>query len=117
MSGGPPPGVNATFVGTDDTLVSKGRWNQLAGMQAVVGQCRACGGDMEALAPSEHDAQGEAEQITWYEARCRACGKEVAAPNGRIFRRSSAHLETPRAWLETRASRDAEERKQIQQSH
>lgn len=107
------PGV----VGGDETLVPKMRWNELAGIAAIVGSCRECAlhgrhGDLVALAPSAHDHMGEDGEVTWYEARCRACGKEVAAPNGRVMRRSSRHTETPRGWLERRAGRDEEQVKQ-----
>jgi hypothetical protein len=119
MNGGDTPagGVHPVFVGSDDLLVAKPRWNQLAGTRAVVGQCRDCGGDLQAIEATEYDSMGEAGQVTWYETRCRVCGKERAAPNGRIMRRSSAHRETPRAWLDTRERRDADERKQSRQVH
>jgi hypothetical protein len=110
--GEPEGGINGHFVGTDDTLVSRMRWNQLAATRAIIGRCRACGGDVQAIEPTEHDAQGETGQVTWYEMKCRVCGRESAAPNGRIMRRSGAHRETPRGWLEARESRDEEEVKQ-----
>lgn len=107
----PRGGIQAAFADTDDLLVEKQRWNQLAAMRAVIGQCRACGGDLLAVPPSEHDAQGEDDEITWYEASCAQCGKEYAAPNGRVFRRSTSHRETPRDWLSARERRDAEQRR------
>jgi hypothetical protein len=107
----PPGGINARFVDSEDLLVGKPRWNELAAVRAVIGQCRACGGDLQAIEPSEHDAQGEDGEITWYEAKCRDCGREIAAPNGRMLARSSAHREMPRGWLERRNRRDDADRK------
>lgn len=120
MSGrdGPPAGgIHPSLVGADDTLVTKMRWNQLAETRAIVGRCRDCGGDLRAIEATEHDSQGEEGEVTWYETRCRVCGRERAAPNGRIMRRSSAHRETPRGWLDARERRDTDERKQGRQVH
>lgn len=107
----PPGRLSSAVVGNDDTLVPKRRWSELAAMGAVVGQCRVCNGNLKAIPPSEHDTQGEDGQITWYETRCDNCGRETAAPNGRILRRSSLHSEMPSGWLERRQQRDREEAK------
>lgn len=118
----PSAGINSGLVGGDDTLPSKMRWNQLADLKAVVGSCRSCSlanrhGDLVAIPASMHDHMGEDGEVTWYEARCLACGTEVAAPNGRVLRRSSRHAETPRGWLEAREKRDADERRMLRQTH
>jgi hypothetical protein len=109
-------GINGALIGADDTLPDKQRWNHLAEIRAIVGQCRDCCGDLQAVAPDEHDAQGEEGEVTWYEARCMSCGKVVAAPNGRVFRRSSAHRETPGDWLEGRRARDRALRDEIREA-
>lgn len=105
--------INATFADRDDTLVTKARWNELAAIRAIIGTCHylGCGGNLQAVEASVHDAQGETGRVTWYEAKCNRCGREVAAPNGRVMRGSAAHGETPRGWLESRAQRDAETRR------
>jgi hypothetical protein len=113
----PRAGLVPTFVGTDDTLPPRTRWTQLAEMGAIVGSCRVCAlnnrhGDLVAVAPSGHDAQGEDGSITWYETRCLACGDERAAPNGRVMRRSARWAETPHGWLANRDERDQEQVKQ-----
>jgi hypothetical protein len=115
----PPGGLSRGLVGNDSTLVSKVRWNELARMGAVVGTCRepGCGGALHAVAPSEHDAQGEDGAITWYETRCTNCGKELAAPNGRILRRSSLQGEMPSGWLAQRRANDEAEAKIRRQGH
>jgi hypothetical protein len=107
----PRGGINTALVGNDDTLVSRLRWIELARLRAIVGTCRECQGSLQAIEPDAHDHSGEEGQITWYEARCATCGEEIAAPNGRIFRRSSRWSETPGDWLSGREKRDGEERK------
>lgn len=112
--GGPPTGgISPGVAGTDDTLVSKAKWNQLAEQRAIVGVCRypGCGGNLQAVESSAHDHSGEDGQITFYDARCVACHREVTAPNGRFLRRSGLHAEAPRGWWEKREERDAEERR------
>lgn len=106
----PSRGISQALVGADDTLVSKVRWNELAGIHAIVGTCPGCGGGLKAMPSDRYDHGGEDGHVTWYEAACVQCGKEVAAPNGRVFRRSSLNGETPRGWLDGRQARDEEER-------
>jgi hypothetical protein len=115
----PRRGIASGLTDADDLLPEKIRWNQLARMRAVVGTCGylGCPGELLAIEPSQHDAQGEDEEITWYEARCEKCGKEYAAPNGRVLRRSSAHAETPSQWLAERERRDGELRKVTRKVH
>jgi uncharacterized protein with PIN domain len=113
----PEGGINSSLIDQDDLLPGMLRWQQFAAIKAIVGRCRACSGELQAVEASEHDAQGEDGEITWYEAKCKSCGKEVAAPNGRTFRRSSAHRETPRGWLEQREKRDGEERRATRAVH
>lgn len=108
----PTGGLGRHLVGTDDTLPSKMMWDRLADSREIVGTCRHpnCGGALVALRTSEHDRSGEAAQVTWYEATCLTCHRDVGAPNGRVFAGSALHSHTPRGWLDKRAERDAEER-------
>lgn len=107
----PQGGLGSPFKDEDDLLPPMTRWQQLAGIRAIVGSCRVCGGDLQPIEPDEHSSQGEAGEITWYEVKCRTCGKETAAPNGRTFRRSSLHRETPRGWLDRREKGDGDQRR------
>jgi hypothetical protein len=113
----PEGGLSRGVVGSDDTLVTKMRWSELAKINAVVGTCRECQGALHALVAGEHDAQGEDGQITWYDAKCQRCGKEYAAPNGRVLRRSSLNNEMPSGWLDQRRQRDREEARARQTGH
>lgn len=111
----PEGGVSSALGGNDDTLPSRMRWNHLADIGAIVGQCRrGCGGALVPIKAGPHDAEGEDGQITWYEVRCLGCGDETAAPNGRILRRSSLRSEMPSQWWETRERRDREQKQQRQ---
>lgn len=106
---GPVPtgGVNDRFVDSEDALVPKSEWERLARMRAQVGRCRRpeCDAPLRAIPADEHDHSGEDGAISWYEAVCDN-GHEVAAPNGRVLRKSSLHMETPSGWWEQREARD-----------
>lgn len=102
-------GIARHLVGADDALPSATLWNRLVDAHEIVGTCRhpGCVGPLQ---PLPVEVGGETGQVSWYEARCLSCGREVAAPNGRVFAHSSAHGNTPRGWLDARAARDAEDR-------
>lgn len=78
-----------------DDQVDSRQWLRARATGDLVGDC-SCGGY---LAPGEVYHNGHVE---WYEARCITCGREVAAPGGRVLRRSSRHAEQPAGWWEQR---------------
>jgi hypothetical protein len=114
---GPPlrGGINDRFVDTEDALPPKYEWERLARMRAQIGQCRRLGCDapLRAIPADEHDHSGEDGAISWYEAVCDN-GHEVAAPNGRVLRKSSLHGEMPSSWWEQREARDKKLREETE---
>lgn len=70
-------------------------WRRAVEAATSVGTCRedGCGGELIPLRPRERDGP-----IAWYEAECSTCGHTVAAPAGRVLRRSSRHDEMPSGW-------------------
>lgn len=106
----PEGGIESGLVEIGDLLPERMRWLRLARAQAVVGQCRKCGGNLVPIEPPE-DEDGEVGEIAWYEMRCVACDTEIAAPNGRVLKRSSARSEMPPGWWKFREDRDREEAK------
>ena len=107
----PRRGLSERVVDQDYTLVSRAEWVRLAGIKAIIGRCQGlgCGGDMQAIDPDEHDRSGEPGEVTWYESRCARCGREVAAPNGRVLARSGLTSEQPRGFQQAREERDQQE--------
>lgn len=81
---------------TNGDLIDSGQWSRAKAASEFVGECRNCGGY---LLPGSIIQVG---RIEWYEARCVACGHEVAAPGGRILRRSARWSEQPANWWEQR---------------
>lgn len=74
-----------------DDHVDHAAWLRARATGELVGDC-VCGGYLQ---PGESYTVGHTE---WYETRCVTCGRETAAPGGRILRRSSRHAEQPSGW-------------------
>lgn len=83
-------GITHRLVDTQDFIHSV-EWNRLAERGGIVGNCRQpkCGGLLKAL-PTHEDGKR-----TWYGAECLNCGHEIAAPDGKVLRRSSRRNEMP----------------------
>lgn len=94
-------GLGWTF--TQGDTINVGQWNRARAERGIVGSCRLCGGH---LVPQETEPRIVA--LEWFEARCILCGHEIAAPGGRVLRRSSRHSEQPVEWRENRSARLAD---------
>lgn len=70
-----------------------GRFRRALATGEVIGTCRVswCEGWMIAIPEPDKAAT----PIEWFTARCAECGAEVAAPGGRMLRRSSRWDEAP----------------------
>lgn len=68
-------------------------WAQADDSAQIVGTCRDndCDGYLVVDPPKEYGPT----PLTWFEARCLKCGHQVAAPGGRLLRRSSRWTERP----------------------
>jgi len=94
-----------------DIVRSEGEWQALADTAEIVGECRQmypaplgkCDGVMFALPTPDY--QIEQDPIHWQGAQCNVCLNEVAIPNRRALRRSSAHGEMPVGYWEGRQQR------------
>lgn len=85
---------------TQGDTINTAAWNRARAERGIIGSCRLCGGH---LVPLETDPN--VGPLDWYEAECVLCHHPIAAPGGRVLRRSSRHSEQPVEWRETRAAR------------
>ena len=51
-----------------------------------------------------HHQVGDESHLTWLSATCRECGHEVALPNGKILKHSSARNRRPMLWEQVRST-------------
>jgi len=72
-------------------------WRSAADAGELVGLCRAagCGGYLETVRVPPGD---DGAALLWYAAACQTCGREVAAPGGRVLGRSGRHADSPSFW-------------------
>lgn len=87
----------------DDGSINTVAWNRAAECGEHVGTCRHCGSYL--LADPTHQNAG----ITWYGGRCTnlgGCGRDFAAPNGEVLRRSARHSEMPAGWWALRTKKE-----------
>jgi hypothetical protein len=73
-------------------------WRHASNEGELVGQCRrpGCGGYLTVDQPQPYPGV----DLVWYLARCLKCDNEVAAPGGRVLRRSGRHHEAPDFWAQ-----------------
>lgn len=75
------PGLYATVM--RDGGINPDAWRVAVDTKAFVGICPSCKAPMHGQRP---DTQ---KHITWFTARCTACGHEVHSPGGRTVPRNS----------------------------
>lgn len=90
------PGLFGKLVQFRTATIDPAAWREAAEAGEVIGRCRhrGCEGYMVIDDPPTY---GQPE-LRWFMARCSTCTQEVAAPNGRVLRTSSAHREAPDFW-------------------
>lgn len=72
-----------------DGSIAMGSWLKAVSGKQFVGTCAKC---WAPLLPQRPDEQTKP-AITWFTARCSACGYEVASPSGRTLKRTFRHWE------------------------
>jgi len=90
-------GVSSRFIDSMGFLV-EATWNEAVQRKQPIGTCRKpdCGGQ---IMPRKTYEEGK---VVWFDADCNNCGVAIAAPGGRVLRRSSRRDEQPIGWWDQR---------------
>jgi len=96
-------GIWAGVMSATGYWVSDTAWHRARAERRAVGTCRACGvGNLmpDPTPPAHHT--GDESLMVWLSATCSGCGHQVALPNGKTFRGSSAWSRVPRTLMQAR---------------